>query len=113
MADKNLLYKRRILKQLYFASTLSCSDLSAHTKISLPLTTTKMVNELIERKLYHRDRLYAPSTGGRRPLIYSIIPDIMYTVAVAIDQLFTRVVSMDMHKKQVTGIEKFELHLAR
>lgn len=110
MADKNILYKRRILKQLYFASTLSCSDLSTHTKTSLPLIT-KMVNELIEENCIIETG-YAPSTGGRRPLMYSIRPDLMYTVAVAMDQLFTRVVIMDMQKKQVTGIEKFELHLA-
>jgi len=38
-------------------------------------------------------------------------PDVLYVVAVAMDQLFTRVVIMDMQKKQVTEAEKFELHL--
>ena len=111
MADKNLLYKRGILKQLYFHSILSCSDLSIQTHTSLPLTT-KMVNELIEEN-YIVETGYAPSTGGRRPLMYSIRPDIMYTVAVAMDQLFTRIVIMDMQKTLVTEIEKVELHLAK
>ncbi|MDP4255402.1 MAG: ROK family protein, partial [Bacteroidota bacterium] len=111
MADKNSLYKRRIIKQLYFSDTLSCSDLSAQTKTSLPLTT-KMINELIDEK-YIVETGYAPSTGGRRPLMYSLRPDMMYVVAVAMDQLFTRVVIMDMQKKHVSPVEKFELHLAR
>src|SRR5882757_4886338 len=110
MADKNWLYKRRIVKQLYFSQPLSCSDLSVQTHTSLPLTT-KMLNELIEDN-YIVDIGYAPSTGGRRPLRYSVRPDVMYTVAVAMDQLFTRIVIMDMQRQRVTAIEKIELHLA-
>src|SRR5258708_27313723 len=111
MAAKNALYKKKIIKQLYFAQILSSSDLSVQTKTSLPLTT-KMLNELIEEN-YIVETGYAPSTGGRRPLMYSLRPDIMYVVAVAMDQLFTRIVIMDMQKKQVSDIEKIELHLAK
>ena len=111
MREKSLLYKGRIIKQLYFASALSCSDLSAQIKTSLPLTT-KMLNELI-RDNDIMETGYAPSTGGRRPQMYSIRPDRMYTVAVAMDQLFTRIVIMDMHRRDVSDMEKIELHLAR
>jgi predicted NBD/HSP70 family sugar kinase len=110
MADKNSLYKKRIIRELYFTHTLSCSDLSTQTRKSLPLTT-KMLSELIEEN-YIIETGYAPSTGGRRPLMYSLRPDIMYVVAVAMDQLFTRIVIMDMQRKHVTAIEKIELHLA-
>lgn len=111
MRDKNLLYKGRIIKQLYFANALSCSDLSARIKTSLPLTT-KMVNELIKDNDIVETG-YAPSTGGRRPQMYSLRPDRMYTVAVAMDQLFTRIVIMDMQRNYVTDMVKFELHLAK
>ncbi|MBN8856700.1 MAG: ROK family protein, partial [Sphingobacteriales bacterium] len=107
--SKAILYKRQIIKELYFAKTLSCSDLSLLTKKSLPLTT-KMVNELIDEG-YIIETGYAPSTGGRRPLMYSLRPDVLYVVAVAMDQLFTRVVIMDMHMRNVSDCEKFELHL--
>jgi predicted NBD/HSP70 family sugar kinase len=56
---------------------------------------------------------YAPSTGGRRPQMYSLRADRMYTVAVAMDQLFTRIVIMDMHRQYVCAIEKVELHLTK
>lgn len=107
--SKTILYKKKIIKELYFAKTLSCSDLSLLTKKSLPLTT-KMVNELIDEG-YIIETGYAPSTGGRRPQMYSLRPDVLYVVAVAMDQLFTRVVIMDMHMRNVTNCEKFELHL--
>jgi predicted NBD/HSP70 family sugar kinase len=109
--SKTILYKRKIIKELYFANTLSCSDLSLQTKKSLPLTM-KMVTELIKEQ-YIVETGYAPSTGGRRPLMYSLRPDVLYVVAVAMDQLFTRVVIMDMQNKHVTECEKFELHLDR
>ena len=111
MREKNLLYKGKIIKQLYFASALSCSDLSVQIKTSLPLTT-KMLNELI-RDNDIIETGYAPSTGGRRPQMYSIRPDRMYTLSVAMDQLFTRIVIMDMKRRYVSEIEKVELHLAK
>jgi predicted NBD/HSP70 family sugar kinase len=111
MREKSLLYKGKIIKQLYFASALSCSDLSTLIDTSLPLTT-KMLNELIRDNDIMETGL-APSTGGRRPQMYSLRPDRMYTVAVAMDQLFTRIVIMDMQRQYVSVKEKIELHLAK
>jgi predicted NBD/HSP70 family sugar kinase len=111
MREKNLLYKGKIITQLYFSNVLSCSDLSSRINTSLPLTT-KMVNELI-RDNDIVETGYAPSTGGRRPQMYSLRPDRMYTMAVAMDQLFTRIVMMDMQRNHVCAVEKFELHLAK
>jgi len=45
--------------------------------------------------------------------MYSLRPDRMYTVAVAMDQLFTRIVIMDMQRGYVTRAEKFGLPLAK
>src|ERR1700744_6778232 len=111
MREKNLLYKGKIIKQLYFANALSCSDLSALIDTSLPLTT-KMLNELLRDNDIVETGL-APSTGGRRPQMYSLRPDRMYTVAVAMDQHFTRIVIMDMQRRYVSEKEKIELHLAK
>lgn len=110
MTEKHLLYKKRIIKELYFAGNLSCSDISHRTRTSLPLAT-KIVGQLVEEK-YVMALGYAPSTGGRRPLIYSLNPGSLYVVSVAMDQLFTRIVIMDMHRKDVTPVGKFEFSLA-
>src|SRR4029078_11631009 len=110
MEEKISSYKKRIIKELYFGRLLSCSDLSDKVGKSLPLTA-KMLNVLIEEGLVI-DRGYAASTGGRKPVMYSLKPDIGYVVAVAMDQLITKIVLVDLDNKYVTDIAKFDLQLA-
>src|SRR5687767_2375058 len=109
MEGKNLSYKKRIVKELYFGGLLSCSDLADRIGKSLPLTT-RMLNVLINDGLV-TERGYAASTGGRKPVTYALRTDIMYVVAVAMDQLVTKIVLVDLQNKYVTEIEKFELVL--
>ncbi|HRN55563.1 MAG TPA: ROK family protein, partial [Agriterribacter sp.] len=110
MAGKNQSYKRKITRQLYFSHLLSCAELSQKIDKSLSLTT-KILNELIEEGVVVETG-YAPSSGGRRPLMYSLRSDVLYTVSVAMDQFFTRIAIMDMQNKHVCAVEKFELRLA-
>lgn len=111
MTEKNTLYKSRIIKELYFGNNLSSSDVSSRIKTSLPVAI-KMLNELIQES-YITGTGYAPSTGGRRPLMYSLRPDFLFVVAVAMDQFYTRIVIMDMHRNYITPVEKFELPLSK
>ena len=111
MADKNILYRKKILKELYFGATLSCTDLYVKVNKSFPVIT-KLLNELMEEGMVIETG-YAISTGGRRPLTYAIKADIMYVVSVAMDQFITRIVIMDMKNNFVTEVEKFELNLAK
>ncbi|MEO6843911.1 MAG: ROK family protein [Ginsengibacter sp.] len=88
---------------------LSCADLSKLTGKSLPFTT-KYLNELIaEEKVIETG--YATSTGGRRPQIYSLKPDLGYTVCVAMDQLVTTFGILDMHNNVIRTLEKVDLPL--
>lgn len=111
MIEKNYLHRKKILKELYFNHKLSCADLSEKTDKSIPVTT-KILSEL-EEEGYVIDTGFAPSTGGRRPLMYSLRPDVMYIVSVAMDQFITRIVVMGMQNNYVTEVEKFELPLAK
>ncbi len=110
MSAKSQSYKKKIIRQLYFSNLLSCAELSHKIDKSLSLTT-KILNELIAETIVIETG-YAPSSGGRRPLMYSLKPDILYTVSVAMDQFFTRIAIMDMQNKHVLPVEKFELRLA-
>jgi predicted NBD/HSP70 family sugar kinase len=110
LLDKQTAYKRAIVKQLYFNLELSCSDLSELTNKSLPLTT-RILNELIDEEVVE-ERGFANSTGGRRPLMYSLKPDQLYVVSVSMDQWITRIVMVDMHNKYVGEVKKIELPLA-
>jgi predicted NBD/HSP70 family sugar kinase len=109
MGLKTALYKKKIISELYFNGDLSCADLSLKTDKSIPLTT-KILNELIDEG-YVIETGYANSTGGRRPLVFSLNKQVMYVLSVAMDQFVTRIALMDMQNKYVTEIEKFELNL--
>jgi predicted ArsR family transcriptional regulator len=107
--NKQDVYKRSIIKHLYFAGELSCAELSASMGKSLPLIN-RILNELIGEGTV-REKGYASSTGGRRPQLYSLKADTMYVVAVAMDQLITRIALLDMASNPVGEVEKLELTL--
>lgn len=101
--------KQRILKELYFDKVLSCADLSLRIKKSLPIVA-KSINELISDK-YVTEVGQGPSSGGRRPVMYSLRPHEKLIVAVAMDQLSTRIVIYDLMHNQLSDIEMIELEL--
>ncbi len=72
--------------------------------------TTRLVNDLVEEG-YVLEKGLAPSTGGRRPITYSLKPDILYILSIAMDQHVTRLVVMDMQNHFVTGVKKVQLPL--
>lgn len=109
MPDKQTIYRRKIIKHLYFDGSLSCNDLSVLTKKSVPLTS-RVLNELIEEGCVVETGL-ASSTGGRRAQMYSLRSDLMYVVSVAMDQLITRMAVLDMRNNYVVKPEQLELKL--
>ena len=110
MLDKQTAYKKAVIKHLYFNKELSCAELSELTERSLPLTA-RVVNELIDEGAV-LETGYANSTGGRRPQMYSLKADLMYIVAVSMDQMITRIVMVGMNNKYVGEVRKIELRLA-
>jgi len=111
MTEKNQLYRKKIIKHLYFSSPLSCADLSDKINKSLPVTT-KLLVRLIEEG-WVTETGFAASTGGRRAVMYSLKPDVLYVVSVAMDQLITRIAILNMQNNQVTTTEIFELPLPK
>lgn len=112
MGEKSNQYKKKVVKALYFNPLLSCAELSFIIRKSLPVTT-KILDELIEEGKVVENG-HAPSTGGRRPAMYSLQNGFLYIVSVAMDQFITRIAILDVHNKKVLGeIEKFELPLGR
>ncbi len=66
-------------KELYYNRSMSCLDLSKKIKKSLPNTSLRL-NELIAKGAVVENG-YAPSTGGRKPLMYSLtIDNFMFTL---------------------------------
>lgn len=106
---KNNKFKRKIIKELYFQNVLSCAEISDRINKSIPLTT-KLLSELVDAGSIIENGL-ARSTGGRRPITYSIRKDTMYVVSVAMDQYVTRLAVMDMQNQFVTKITYVEIPL--
>jgi len=110
MDEKTSYYKKKIIKELYFGGRPSCSEVAERIDKSFPLTA-RMLNELIEDGLVI-ERGYAASTGGRKPVMYSMKPDVMYMVAVALDQLITKIALIDLSNQYVGEITKTDIPLA-
>ena len=108
-ADKQNGLTDKVLQQFYFNPELSCAEISGHLKKSIPLIT-RSINELIAKGLVI-DQGYAQSSGGRRPVMYSIKPGAMYTLAIAMDQLSLRIGLLDMLNRPVKEVQTFELVL--
>ncbi|MEO6134289.1 MAG: ROK family protein, partial [Ginsengibacter sp.] len=109
MNTKTSQYKRQILRALSFGNILSALEISIIIEKSLPLTT-RILNELVTEGDI-KESGYASSTGGRRPLMYSLIAGRMYAVSVAMDQLVTKIGIIDLHKCDVEYFEKYDLVL--
>jgi len=101
--------KNMIIKCLYFDKAMSCAELSELFDKSIP-SIAKAVNELIEEG-FVIEQGYAPSSGGRRPLMYAINASAMYILAIAMDQLSTRIQLVDLLNQPVSDFEMFELKL--
>ncbi len=110
MSGKHSIYRKKIINHLYFSQALSCAEISERIGKSLSLTT-KILSELVAEN-YVEESGYAPSSGGRRPLMYSLKADIMYILSVAVDQFFTRIAVMDMHNNIIGDIETWDINLA-
>ncbi len=109
MASKTDHYKKKILKELCFGSVLSGTEISNRIERSLPLTL-RILTELVEEGIVE-EKGYAPSTGGRRPLMYSLVAGKMYVVSVAMDQLITKIGLVDLQNAQIVKADKFPIDL--
>ena len=103
------LLKQQILSTLYFEKTLSIVELSNVLGKSIP-HVTKVLMELVESG-YVTDAGLAPSSGGRRAQVYSLKADALYVVAVAMDQLYTKIVITDVLNNPVMPVETHALKL--
>jgi glucokinase-like ROK family protein len=106
--DKTAGYRELILKHLYFSTSLSCADISQVTGKSIPLVT-ETINHLVAERLVIENG-FAPSTGGRPPLLYTLKPDSKYVIGISVDQLTIRIAALDMHHKYATEIKQLPFH---
>lgn len=99
-SDKQHMLQLDVLRHLYYNGAISINELSKLTRKSLPLITM-VINSLKEASLIVNSQL-APSTGGRRAHEYRLNKEAgRYIVAVAVDQLLTRVVAFNLANEPI------------
>ena len=104
-----LVNNAKAIRCLYYNEALSSSDISSYIGKSIP-HAIKVLNELIKEG-YVIEKGYASSSGGRKPLQYSLIPDTHYIVSVAISQFYIQIGILDMNSRFVADIVQHELEL--
>jgi len=109
MRDKKAQKIKEIFKHLYYAGSISCADLSHRLGKSQP-NTMMQLNEML-RSGFIIETGQAPSTGGRKPQMYSIRPDLFYMVSVALDQYVARIAIVDLQNKFISPPGAYELKL--
>lgn len=110
VAKNNQRLKDTVIKLLYFHQSLSLAELSKRAKKSLPVITL-VINGLMEEGLVI-EQGYGLSTGGRRPQVYLLNPDLeKYTIGLSIDQFVTSLVVYDMFRKQQSKVFKKEINI--
>lgn len=109
MLNKQIKYQREIIRQLYFQGNRSCAEISHYTKKSIPLTI-KVLNDLMDDGIVYTNGL-AESKGGRRAHAYTLNRESMYILAIAMDQLITKIAILDMNNQVVGETRKADIPL--
>ncbi len=99
------------IKCLYYNKVLTSADISNYTGKSIP-HVIKVLNELIKAG-YVAEKGFASSSGGRKPLNYSLVPSTHYLLSVAMDQFSAQMVVVDMNNNFVSKVAsyEFDIHL--
>ena len=107
--SKRLHIKNAVLREVYFNDSLSCAEISERIEKSIP-TTMNILAQLIKDEIIVESG-FAPSSGGRRPVTYSAKADAFYIVAVATDQLITKIAILNFKNELVSEVYEYELPL--
>jgi glucokinase-like ROK family protein len=98
-----------ILKELFYAKSSTSTLLSSRFGKSIPMVNKALV-ELTKAGFIEEQGL-APSSGGRRPLQFSLAKDKMFIMVIAMDQLSTRIGLVDLFNSYKHPVKHYEIDL--
>jgi len=104
-----LLNYSETIKCLYYNKVLTSADISNYTGKSIP-HVIKVLNELIKEG-YVAEKGFANSSGGRKPLNYSLVPNTHYLLSVAMNQYSAQMVVVDMNNNFVSKVASYEFDI--
>jgi len=106
---KKIQHKKHILRAIYFNGPLSNSELSVLIKLSTPKINSLLV-ELIDEGLV-KELGRGDSSGGRRPVIYSLVEDGFYVVGITININRTIISIFNSCNQEVSGPHYFPIKM--
>jgi predicted NBD/HSP70 family sugar kinase/phage FluMu protein Com len=106
---KVLISNSETIKCLYYNKLLTSADVSNYIGKSIPYAI-KVLNDLKKEGLVEEMGL-ANSSGGRKPLNYSLATDSFYLVSIAMDQFSARMVVVDLNNNFVSDIIRYEFDI--
>jgi len=98
-----------VIKALYFNGSIGCSEVSKITGFSIP-NAQKNLTELIEEGIVI-EKGFASSKGGRKPILYALVPDKFYTLSVAVDQFITKIGLVNLDNEFIGEVEYLKFNL--
>ncbi len=98
-----------IIKAIYFNPDSTCLEISKQVENSIP-NVTKNINDLIKNGIVFENG-HGSSRGGRKPLLYSLVSDSLYTVSVAMNQLNVQAAIMDITGNIISDIIEFDVDI--
>ena len=104
-----LLNYSETIKCLYYNKVLTSADISNYTGKSIP-HVIKVLNELIKEG-YVAEKGFASSSGGRKPLNYTLVPNTHYLLSVAMNQYLAQMVVVDMNNNFVSKVASYEFDI--
>ena len=109
MSARKAIIKNQLIKALFYDQELPVADLSVRIGKSIP-STQALIQELKTEGVI-LEQGFASSTGGRRAQVYSLRRDLFCILAVAMDQLETRVALIDNSNELIGEIRSYNLTL--
>ncbi|OKS88648.1 ROK family protein [Mucilaginibacter polytrichastri] len=97
------------IKCLYYNKVLTSTEVSNYTGKSIP-HVIKVLAEL-KKAGYVQEKGLASSSGGRKPLNYSLVPGSHYILSVAMDQFSAQMVIVDMNNNFITETSRYEFNI--
>ncbi|WP_316798455.1 ROK family protein [Pedobacter frigidisoli] len=98
-----------VIKELFYIKSATSAELSLRLDKSIP-SINKVIADLIEDG-YVAEKGLAPSSGGRRPLMYALVENKSYIIVIAMDQLSTRIGLVDLQNNEAYTAVSLEIDL--
>ncbi|GAB2686249.1 ROK family transcriptional regulator [Mucilaginibacter koreensis] len=99
----------KAIQYLYYRKTLTSSEISNQINKSIP-HTIKLLADLIASGVVI-EKGYAISSGGRKPLQYSLAANLFYTVSVAIDRFNIELALLDNYNEFTKQVVSYDIDL--